>query len=239
MTASERQVFMTSGGVLGQTWSSLKLALKGRALKFLLGLVPALLLTACSTPGYDCKRGEACAPVHSTYQDAVRAQGSWRPEWDVRGKSFTKKKPGFFAGLYHDVFGGNHKRPKPIRVSIGAGQPQVAAPVYQPPQPWRVWLGPWVGSNGDLHSGEYVWFTTPGHWFYDGKVWPLTTGSGEGGVHIGDRYVSDGVLAPVPPTNLGFTPSLSRTAPGVLHGMTQPQNEIVHRHHNGSPAPAQ
>lgn len=197
--------------------------------RLLLGLAPALLLTACAPPGYDCKRGQACAPVHNTYNDAVRAQGSWRPVWNVRGTHFGKKKHRdhwFFSGL----FSAKPKRLQPIRGSLVFGGPQSEAPVYQPPRPWRVWLGPWVDSTGDLHSGEYVWFTSPGHWFYDSRIWPLATGKGQGGARVGDHYVSDGVLSPVPPTELGFRPNLSQTAPGVLKSMTQPK--VVHRHRN-------
>ena len=195
-------------------------------------LLAPLLLSACATPGYQCKRGEACAPVHNTYDDAVRAQGSWRPLWNVRGHSFGKKrKHGWFSGWFSDKH--EHKHLKPVHSVLVMGGPQAQAPVYQPPRPWRVWLGPWVDANGDLRSGQYVWFVTPGHWYYDGKIWPL----GRRGEHLGDTFVKDGVLAPVPPTRLGFTPSLSRTAPGVMPSITQPK--VVHRPHNDSPKPAQ
>ena len=195
-------------------------------------LLAPLLLSACATPGYQCKRGEACAPVHNTYDDAVRAQGSWRPLWNVRGHSFGKKrKHGWFSGWFSDKH--EHKHLKPVRGSLVTGGPQAQAPVYQPPRPWRVWLGPWVDANGDLRSGQYVWFVTPGHWYYAGKIWPL----GRLGKRIGDTFVKDGVLAPVPPTRLGFTPSLSRQAPGVLPSVTQPK--VVHRPRNSSPKAAQ
>ena len=195
-------------------------------------LLAPLLLSACATPGYQCKRGEACAPVHNTYDDAVHAQGSWRPLWNVRGHSFGKKrKHGWLSGWFSDKH--EHKHLKPVRGSLVTGGPQAQAPVYQPPRPWRVWLGPWVDANGDLRSGQYVWFVTPGHWYYAGKIWPL----GRLGKHIGDTFVKDGVLAPVPPTRLGFTPSLSRQAPGVMPSITQPK--VVHRPRNGSPKAAQ
>ena len=196
-------------------------------------LLAPLLLSACATPGYQCKRGEACAPVHNTYDDAVRAQGSWRPLWNVRGHSFGKKrKHGWFSGWFSDKH--EHKHLKPVHSVLVMGGPQAQAPVYQPPRPWRVWLGPWVDANGDLRSGQYVWFVTPGYWYYDGKIWPLGrlgkhTGHAAG--NVGDTFVKDGVLAPVPPTRLGFTPSLSRTAPGVMPSITQPK--VVHRSHNG------
>lgn len=212
--------------------------MKTLRLKPLLLFAP-LLLTACATPGYQCKRGEACAPVHNTYDDAVHAQGSWRPLWNVRGHSFGKKRErGWFSGWFSDKHA--HKHLKPVRSSLVTGGiatrmggPQAQAPVYQPPRPWRVWLGPWVDANGDLRSGQYVWFVTPGHWYYAGKVWPL----GRLGQPTGNTFVKDGVLSPVPPTRLGFTPSLSRTAPGVLPSVTQPK--VVHRPHNGSPKAAQ
>ncbi len=79
-------------------------------------LLAPLLLSACATPGYQCKRGEACAPVHNTYDDAVRAQGSWRPLWNVRGHSFGKKrKHGWFSGWFSDKH--EHKHLKPVRGS--------------------------------------------------------------------------------------------------------------------------
>lgn len=216
------------------SYQKLKHAPIGRVL-----LLAPLLLSACATPGYQCKRGEACAPVHNTYDDAVRAQGSWRPLWNVRGHSFGKKrKHGWFSGWFSDKH--EHKHLKPVHSVLVMGGPQAQAPVYQPPRPWRVWLGPWVDANGDLRSGQYVWFVTPGHWYYAGKIWPLGrlgkhTGHAAG--NVGDTFVKDGVLAPVPPTRLGFTPSLSRQAPGVLPSVTQPK--VVHRPHNGSPKAAQ
>ena len=205
--------------------------MKTLRLKPLLLLAP-LLLTACATPGYQCKRGEACAPVHNTYDDAVHAQGSWRPLWNVRGHSFGKKREhGWFSGWFSDKH--EHKHLKPVRSSLVMGGPQAQAPVYQPPRPWRVWLGPWVDANGDLRSGQYVWFVTPGHWYYAGKIWPL----GRLGKPVDSAFIKDGVLAPVPPTRLGFTPSLSRTAPGVMPSITQPK--VVHRPRNSSPKAAQ
>ena len=216
------------------SYQKLKHAPIGRVL-----LLAPLLLSACATPGYQCKRGEACAPVHNTYDDAVRAQGSWRPLWNVRGHSFGKKrKHGWFSGWFSDKH--EHKHLKPVHSVLVMGGPQAQAPVYQPPRPWRVWLGPWVDANGDLRSGQYVWFVTPGHWYYAGKIWPLGrlgkhTGHAAG--NVGDTFVKDGVLAPVPPTHLGFTPSLSRQAPGVLPSVTQPK--VVHRPRNSSPKAAQ
>lgn len=201
-------------------------------------LLAPLLLTACSTPGYQCQRGEACAPVHNTYRDAVRAQGSWRPVWDVRGHHFGKKpKAGFFSGWFSGWFSDKHKRLRPVHGVRVPGGPRVTAPVYQPPRPWRVWLGPWVDANGDLRSGQYVWFVTPGHWDYAGQTWPLRVRADRRGTHFGNAFVQEGVLAPVPPTRLGFTPSLSQQAPGVLSSVTQPR--VVHRPHNGSPKAAQ
>ena len=81
MTTSERQVFMTSGGVLGQTWSSLKLALKGRALKFLLGLVPALLLTAVQDAR--CRPGEARGKPQVSWRHRSQDAVTYVPVADV------------------------------------------------------------------------------------------------------------------------------------------------------------
>ena len=177
-----------------------------------------LLLAACATPGYECRMGHACAPVHDTYRDAVRDQGTWRPVWNVRGASYKSKEKA-------------HRKKEPAKFVMGG--PQASAPVYQPPRPWRVWLAPWVDTTGDLHSGEYVWFVTPGKWYYGGKTWSLSP--------LGGRDNGSGSFAglgPTMPSALGFIPSLSRSAPGVLPSITPPQDQVVKRH-AGTDSPAQ
>lgn len=76
-------------------------------------------------------------------------------------------------------------------LNLQAGRHQLAGPVFLPPKPYRFWVAPWTDANGLLHSGEQVFFTTPGKWSYG----PM----GKSG-SLGD------LMAPIHPRDLGFRP---------------------------------
>jgi hypothetical protein len=63
-------------------------------------------------------------------------------------------------------------------------------PVYEQAGVHRVWTSPWTDADGILHGGEYVYFTTPGHWRY-----------GE----LNTPGQASGIFAPVKPGVYGFT----------------------------------
>ena len=109
-------------------------------------------------------------------------------------------------------------------LNLQAGRHQLAGPVFMPPKPYRFWVAPWTDANGLLHSGEQVFFTTPGKWTYG----PM----GKSG-SLGD------LMAPIRPQDLGFRPLVvtpeelkerknKRTTRGDArrNGVTLPDREI-------------
>jgi len=80
---------------------------------------------------------------------------------------------------------------------------EVGQPVFKQPRVYRVWLAPYVDADGNLRSGEYTYFSTPGEWAYG-----TTRETGVAG---------DATFAPARPDQLGFTPieksSRSRQSP--------------------------
>ena len=104
-----------------------------------------------------------------------------------------------------------------------SGRDAVDRPIYTPPAPWVVWLGPWSRDDGTLESGNYVWFTTPGHWTYLGRRWqapPQATGTDA--TSSSESDVSK-MVHPVLPSDLGFQPGRPVAEKGVLEDIEQPQ----------------
>ncbi|MHB0929170.1 MAG: TraV family lipoprotein [Candidatus Nanopelagicales bacterium] len=142
------------------------------------GLLVAML-SACSTPGYQCKltdKSGACASLSDAYSAAIHA------------KSEQNSETVFSAGPAH----ASVKQPRPV---IGSLQPYPQAaergnPVYEQADVHRVWTSPWTDANGLLHGGEYLYFTTPGHWRY-GEL----TAPGQ----------ASGIFTPLKPGAYGFT----------------------------------
>lgn len=64
-------------------------------------------------------------------------------------------------------------------------------PVFKQPDVHRVWVSPYVDSDGNLRTGEYTYFSTPGKWNYG-----TTRRAGEGSA----------IFGPQKPNNLGFVP---------------------------------
>src|SRR5690606_17618151 len=69
---------------------------------------------------------------------------------------------------------------------------QQGMPVFQQPKVMRVWLAPYVDADGNLRSGEYTYFATPGAWNYGSLQTP-----GQ----------ASGVYEPSRPDQLGFNPN--------------------------------
>jgi len=75
----------------------------------------------------------------------------------------------------------------------------VGQPLFKEPKVHRVWIAPYVDADGNLRSGEYTYFSTPGEWDY-GSL--RTNGAASGGT----------LFAPTKGTQLGFTPATKPTA---------------------------
>lgn len=83
-------------------------------------------------------------------------------------------------------------------------------PVFRQPRVYRVWLAPYVDADGNLRSGEYVYFSTPGEWAYG-----TTRDSGVAGAAM---------FGPQRPENIGFTPveTGQATPPAPSGSLPQP-----------------
>lgn len=150
----------------------------------------AALLSACSTstrvPKYACPLDSDGVSNCASMQEAYTASRQAQPSLNPRAQT---------------VFGGRAAQ------GAGAGAPAVGAqvsgypepgeqgmPVFQQPKVMRVWVAPYVDGEGNLRSGEYTYFSTPGSWNY---------GS------LNKAGAASGIMGPNRPDNLGFQPNLA------------------------------
>lgn len=143
--------------------------------KIILIAIAATLGAGCAAKPRACTPGvltQGCTSMAETYQAALGGGGD-------RGSLF----PGA-----EDLKDGKKGTPA-SPLNLQAGRHQLAGPVFNPPKPFRLGIAPWTDANGILHSGEYIYFTTPGRWSYGPMALP---GS------------ASGVLSPIRPDQLGF-----------------------------------
>lgn len=140
-----------------------------------IALLSAVLLGACATTANNCPLGEdgqTCVSMGDTYRAAKAGAGS---QTNVLAAPADTHQYG-------------------RALNFMAGPQNMAGPVYNPAKPHRVWIAPWTDANGILHSGEHIYFTTPGGWNYG----PMTAPGS-----------AAGLMAPIRPDQLGFQPSNS------------------------------
>lgn len=130
----------------------------------------------CPIDGSKPEDGARCSSVSQAYKAGVRNPGADYSVFDERGASVQAPAPaGFALG-----------RANPLATA------EQGAPVFQQPRVLRPYLAPYVDAQGNLRSGEYGYFSTPGSWNY--------------GTSRKAGQASD-LFAPARPDNLGFTPS--------------------------------
>lgn len=146
------------------------------------------LMTGCAmvTPGYECelKPNESgkCASMQDAYRAAKRVQGS------------NAKRESVFDNQQEAERAMQTAANQPYFRGKDSGFPdqnEVGMPVFKQPQVHRVWVAPYVDADGNLRSGEYTYFATPGEWNYGS-----TTRSGQ----------AAGMFGPAQPGNYGFNP---------------------------------
>jgi type IV conjugative transfer system lipoprotein TraV len=176
-----------------------------------------LTFTGCtSVPPYTCRLGEFNENCHTMQE--------------VYGKA--KTTPGQ-TGKLEQVMRPDPQHPLPppappmpvANHGTAYAEPgEVGRPVFKEPQVHRVWIAPYVDADGNLRSGEYTYFSTPGEWNYG-----TTTAQGAAG--------SSTMFAPTKGGNtaLGFTPASKSGAPPIPKA-TPPRPETSNF---GSIAPAQ
>ncbi|EQD77965.1 membrane lipoprotein lipid attachment site [mine drainage metagenome] len=123
-----------------------------RIIQLSLSILVIAGLAGCATVGPACplQKGPGCQSVTQVYQDAIEADpnlsGQWLPK--VSAQSEPAAGPDWSA-------------------PAGYAEPgQVGEPIFREPRVYRVWIAPFVDANGNMHSGQYVYFSTPGEWSY-------------------------------------------------------------------------
>jgi type IV conjugative transfer system lipoprotein TraV len=156
----------------------------------------AVALSACSSsprkPDYICplndNTGGACASVEQAY----KASKTMKPgtQSSVQSVFDPRAQTGESAGSSQPFFTGQATAfPDPTTQG---------APVFKQPKVMRVWTGPYVDAEGNLRSGEYAYFSTPGRWNYGDLKKP-----GEAGR----------MMAPVRPNEYGFNAATGQGSP--------------------------
>jgi type IV conjugative transfer system lipoprotein TraV len=159
--------------------------------KLMLPLALAVLaLSGCASVQYDCPLkplpDAKCASMHDAYGAANRSSGPVDPN---RQSVFER------SGKQAAAEPGN----QPYFKGEDSGFPAAGErgmPVFKQPEVHRVWVAPYVDSDGNLRTGEYTYFSTPGKWNYG-----TTRRAGEGSA----------IFGPQKPGNLGFVPVTSPT----------------------------
>lgn len=160
--------------------------------KTLLSLSILATLTACaSAPMYECGLEDSpqakCASMEQAYAAAKRSDPKAKATsvFDARaGKDVREDNKPFFKGADSEM-------PEPG---------QQGMPVFAQPKVHRVWVAPYVDADGNLRTGEYTYFNTPGKWNYGTTKTP---------------GAAAGVFGPSKPGNLGFTPVEKKAAPAA------------------------
>lgn len=217
-----------------------------RAHVFVTAFAAAALLGGCAgfgKPAYQCPLDEAdagkCASMNDAYTaarnvtaggrsplertsvfDSAPAQpGSGTPQPATAAPKTAGSSPTAVA-------------PVPVPAGVLGAYPEpgnVGMPVFNQPRVFRPWVAPYVDADGNLRSGEYVYFATPGQWNYGTLRRP-----GE----------ASGIFGPSRQSNLGFkpaptaapaapAPSRAPASPGTTprpdttDGITQPYQRLT------------
>ncbi len=150
---------------------------------FSLTLIAALSgCTMFSTPGYECSLDEnpnaKCASMEQAYAAMKHSDPKVKSTsvFEAHASTATNEdnKP-FFEGKESEM-------PEPG---------QQGMPVFAQPQVHRVWVAPYVDADGNLRTGEYTYFNTPGKWNYGTTKAP---------------GAASGIFGPGKPGDLGFKP---------------------------------
>ena len=164
--------------------------------RIILTLAPLVLAAGCAThPPYTCRLGEtdpSCHNMQEVYGTAHNTSGKQA----VGLENIMRPDPA------HPV----PPPPPPLPVAnhgkdyVEPGE--VGRPVFREPTVHRVWIAPYIDADGNLRSGEYTYFSTPGEWNYGS-----TTAAGSASAST--------MFAPVKPdqNNLGFKPVVKPAAP--------------------------
>ncbi|MGC8519380.1 MAG: TraV family lipoprotein [Steroidobacteraceae bacterium] len=117
-------------------------------------VVAIVALSGCADTPHRCplKKGPGCESVTQIYQDAREVNPNLGGQWLPKDGAVGARSAG----------------PNWATPARYAEPGNVGEPVFREPRVYRVWLAPFVDSQGNMHSGQYVYFSTPGEWLYGG-----------------------------------------------------------------------
>lgn len=168
----------------------------------LLILIGSAFLAGCASEPVDhCKLNQhtkGCYSMEQVYHAAAQSPSNTSAIQQIMRK-------------HHEAPTPPPRLPNPVGYNTGYADPgTVGEPVFKQPKVYRVWIAPYVDADGNLRSGEYTYFSTPGQWAY-GSL--RTPGSASAGT----------LFAPSRATALGFKPDLKNTngAPPIPPGQVQ------------------
>lgn len=129
----------------------------------------ALVVSGCTTVPYDCPLGTECVGTKEVYDSALANGGNSESVMGFKDeKGSSKDKAARFDFDEGDDFTvastGKKSDPKAAQWNPYAGGGLTEKPVYQPPQPVRIWIAPWKADDGLLRSGQFIYATRPGRW---------------------------------------------------------------------------
>lgn len=141
--------------------------------------------------------GTTCSNLTQNYKQAKRVQnGAAHSRQSIYSNGAPQYEGGPPPGAYPHVPG--WAPPAYQEVFQGFTPPgESGHPVFKQPRVHRAWVAPWTDANGRMHSGEYLYYTTPGEWNYGTLRQPGAAGAA--------------MMGPVKPSQLGFRPDLTPT----------------------------
>lgn len=174
--------------------------------KAFITIAVATLITGCASNDFDsipygCQGEESdkyCASVEDIYKKSVEndhrninvlaedqeivSDGKYRSI-----QSQKKQKPG---DTPKHVTGVKGSLPALQNGAVFGSRALEQKPVYTPEQVHRLFRGPWMDDYEILHSGEHLFYKTPGAWNYG---------------NMSDPGSASGLVKPVYPEDLGFS----------------------------------
>lgn len=176
--------------------------------KLILVALAGTVIGGCTTtPAHQCQlanqKGQ-CASMEDSYKAAMSKSG----------KRVDLKQETIFDGSTKTVGTKQDQGAEPIFTGQATLYPepgQQGTPVFKQPRVHRVWIPPYVDADGNLRSGEYAYFSTPGQWNYGTMKKPgSASASTMFGPSRGDNYgvniqntnknIVGGTNAAVPPS---------------------------------------
>lgn len=142
------------------------------------------LITGCGSTPYQCPLNDSPSGKCASTADAYKA-----------ARAVPKDPRGMVTVFDKSAAGpAKEKNAQPYVGAQASDYPAAGAngmPVFEQPKVFRPWLAPYVDAEGNLRSGEYGYFSTPGRWNYGTLRQAGNAASMQG---------------PARPDNLGFNP---------------------------------